>query len=112
MSKNLDVSPNTQTIELQARFNDTPKLQPGQQVTLLISGKQSGWQIPAAAVTHTDGKAYVFVRHPQGVEARELDLQPLGQDYRTTNKLQTHEELVIQGAALLKGIQLGLGGGE
>lgn len=112
VSKNLDIAEQTQTIELQARFSDTPALHPGQQVTLLIGGQQSGWQVPAAAVIHTEGKAYVYVRQAQGVEARKLHLLPLGQGYLASSGLKAGEELVIQGTAQLKGIQLGLGGGE
>ena len=112
MSKNLNVELQTQTVELQARFTQASNLLPGQQVTLLIGGNQSGWQVPATAVTHTDGKTYVYIRHPQGVEARELQLTPLGQGYLALTGLQNSDSLVVQGTAQLKGMQLGLGGGE
>ncbi len=112
MSKNLDVAEQTQTIELQARFNGSANVNPGQQVTLLIGGQQSGWHIPASAVTHSDGKTTVYVKNQEGIEIRELQLLPLGQGYLATTGLTAGEQLVVQGSAQLKGIQLGLGGGE
>lgn len=112
ISKNLDLAEQTQTAELQARFTDPTSLHPGQQVTLLIGAEHSGWQVPATAVTHTDGRTYVYVRHSKGVEARELPLRPLGQGYLAASGLYAGELLVVQGSAQLKGIQLGLGGSD
>jgi hypothetical protein len=44
------------------------------------------------------------------VESRVLDLQPFGSDYLAIAGIDAGAEVVVRGAALLKGIQLGLGG--
>ena len=68
--------------------------------------------VPAAAVTHSGSDTTVYVRHADGVEARPISLLPLGNHYLATEGIAPGEELVIEGAALLKGIQIGLGSGE
>jgi len=68
--------------------------------------------VPASAVVHTGDETSVFVRTATGVEIRQLELRPVGSHYRAQHGISVGEELVVSGAALLKGMQLGLGGGE
>lgn len=112
VSRNKELSATTQTLEILARFTAQNSQLPGRQVTLVLPSAINGVHVPGAAVTHTGTSTYVYVRHADGIEARQLTLLPLGNDYLATSDLQAGEQLVVQGSALLKGIQLGLGGGE
>ncbi|WP_317932283.1 efflux RND transporter periplasmic adaptor subunit [Halioxenophilus sp. WMMB6] len=112
MSKNAELDGSSQTLEILARFDGATGLAPGQQVTLVLASPVAGVRVPASAVTHTGDTTYVYVRQVQGVEVRPLQLQPLGADYLAVTNIVPGEELVVKGTAQLKGVQLGLGGGE
>lgn len=112
ISKNTELTPSSQTVEILAKLNHPAALAPGQQVTLVVASPLTGVSMPAAAVTHSGDITYVYVKHPKGIEARPLQLQALGADYLATSNIQTGEQVVVRGAAQLKGIQLGLGGDE
>lgn len=100
----------TQTAQVLASFSGASPLLPGQVVTLAVPPRESGVLVPADAVVHNGSETVVYVRIPEGVEARTLDLQAAGGDYLATTGLVAGEEVVVRGAALLKGITLGLGG--
>lgn len=112
VSKNTALHPSTQQIEILAQFDRPGHYFPGQQVALIVPAAGQGFRIPAAAVTHTGDATIVFIKRKAGIEARALDLVPLGEDYLAINNIDSSEQLVVQGSAQLKGIQLGLGGGE
>ncbi len=110
--KDLQVNLSTQTLEILAQFNQPTTLMTGQIVALVLPPSESGVLVPASAVVHTGDETSVFVRTPTGVEVRQLELHPVGRHYRAAQGISIGEELVVSGAALLKGMQLGLGGGE
>ncbi len=110
--KDLQVNLSTQTLEILAEFNQPTTLMTGQIVALVLPPNESGVLVPASAVVHTGGETSVFVRTPTGVEVRKLALRPVGSHYLAQHGVSIGEELVVSGAALLKGMQLGLGGGE
>jgi hypothetical protein len=68
--------------------------------------------VPGDAVVHSGDNTVVFVRTVDGVEARVLDLEPAGSNYVAGPQLRVGDQLVIQGASVLKGVQLGLGQDE
>jgi membrane fusion protein, heavy metal efflux system len=106
----------TQTLGLLAEFTAPVSLLPGQVVTLVLPPQQAGVVVPADAVVRNGNDRVVFVRSAtgvdgaDGVESRVLTLQPLGADYLATSGLTAGEQVVVRGAAVLKGITLGLGG--
>lgn len=104
----------TQTVGIQAEFDNTGgmALMPGQIVTLILPPAERGVRVPAEAVVHAGEETTVYVRTGSGAEARVLALTPSGRNYIAGSGLQAGEEIVVQGAAVLKGIQLGLGGTE
>lgn len=112
ISKNAALRPSTQQVEVLARFDQINALYPGQQVSLVVPVNRRGFKIPASAITHTGNATVIYVKGPDGIEARELELIPLGADYLAIDGLRSEEQLVVQGSAQLKGIQLGLGGSE
>ncbi|MDR0780198.1 MAG: efflux RND transporter periplasmic adaptor subunit [Pseudomonadales bacterium] len=104
------LDPRTQTLGIRAEFDGTVNLRPGQIVPLLLTPLEAGWRIPADAVVHNGKTTEVFVRTASGIDSRVLHLEPLGGDYLAREGIQGDEQLVVRGAALLKGMTLGLGG--
>jgi RND family efflux transporter MFP subunit len=104
------VDPRTQTLGVRAEFDGPVGLRAGQIVPLVLTPQDGGWRIPADAVVHNGDATEVFVRTAAGIESRVLRLEPLGSDYLAREGLQGDEQLVVRGAALLKGMTLGLGG--
>lgn len=104
------VDPATQTIGILAEFSTATGLLPGQLVTLRLPAGAAGVLVPSDAVVRNGDDTIVYVRQTQGVEARSLQLRVHGSDYLATSGVSAGEEVVVRGAALLKGIQLGLGG--
>ncbi|MCB1670945.1 MAG: efflux RND transporter periplasmic adaptor subunit [Pseudomonadales bacterium] len=102
----------TQTLEVLAEFNEPMDYLPGQILSLVIPAAASGVLVPGDAVVHSGEDTIVFVRTSGGVEARILDLEPAGSNYVAGPSLRVGDQLVIQGAAVLKGVQLGLGRDE
>ena len=100
----------SQTIGIKAQFPGPVSQQPGQIVKLILSPNNPGWLVPAEAVVHNGEQTEVFVRTAAGIESRVLELAPAGSDYQALSGLNGGEVLVVRGAALLKGISLGLGG--
>ena len=109
-----EVDPMTQTMDILARFEGEVSLVPGQLVSLVIPPQQGGVVIPSEAVVHTGNETVVYVRGDSGVESISLSLVPLGANYLADSEVQNGigvgTEVVVRGAAILKGIQLGLGG--
>ncbi|MBN4075298.1 MAG: hypothetical protein COA71_03925 [SAR86 cluster bacterium] len=104
------IDPQSQTVEVFAAFSSLPNLMTGQIVTLLIPPTVAGVLIPAAAVVHSGDETTVYIHREGSFEARSLNLSPAGADYMATDGIVIGEQVVIRGAAILKGIQLGLGG--
>lgn len=102
----------TQTIGVLAQFIDVTEWMPGQILTLILPPANTGIRVPAGAVVFNGSETTVYVRRQGGVEARTVELQPAGRNYLAVSGITAGEEIVTQGAAVLKGIQLGLGGTE
>ncbi len=106
------IDSSNQTIELLAEFDGPTTLATGQVVALVLPPSAPGVLVPERAVVHSGSVTTIYVRTAAGVEARTLTLRPVGADYLAMDGLRAGEEVAIQGTAVLKGIQLGLGGGE
>lgn len=106
------VDSSNQTIELMAEFNSDFEAMPGQLLSVLLPPARDGLLVPDRAVVHSGDETTVYVRTPGGVEARVLNLRSVGADYLADSGLSEGDRVAIQGTAVLKGIQLGLGGGE
>jgi len=105
------IDESTQTVEILAEFNGPVDYQPGQIVNLVLAPQEDGILVPADAVVHSGHETIVYVRVPGGVEARSLELQAAGNNYVARAGLKVGEQVVVQGASVLKGMQLGLGQG-
>jgi hypothetical protein len=110
--KDYVIDSSNQTIELFAEFERETAFTTGQVISVVLPPSRQGVLIPGRAVVHSGSIATVYVRSPSGVEARELTLRSVGAEYLAETGLNAGEEVVIQGSAVLKGIQLGLGSTE
>ena len=100
----------TQTIELYAEFDTEVNYPLGSLIDVFVLPSESGVLVPASAIVYTEGNNYVYVKTVNGVTPRQLDLIPIGRDYLVHSGLRAGEQIAVRGTALLKGMQLGLGG--
>lgn len=110
--KELVVDASTQTVEVLAEFLANTNYMPGQVLTLILPPVGNGVLIPASAVVHNGDDTTVFLRTADGVEVRNLELEPAGANYLARTGIEVGEEVAVQGTAVLKGLQLGLGQSE
>lgn len=108
--KDSAVDPDNQTVNILAEVMAESPLVPGQIVTLVVSSQRDGVLVPASAIVRFDDNTVVYVEAEGGVDARQLELYPVGDDYLVETGLTAGERVVVRGAAILKGMQLGLGG--
>lgn len=102
----------SQTIGILAEFNREIGYLPGQILAVELPPPADGILVDGSAVVHSGDETTVFVRTPSGVVARTLPLLPMGSDYLARNGLAPGDEVVVRGAAVLKGIKAGLGRNE
>jgi len=110
--KELVVDATTQTVEILAEFLTNTSYMPGQVLTLILPPAGNGVLVPASAVVHSGNDTTVFVRTSDGVEVRNLELEPAGSNYLARTGIAVGDEVATQGTAVLKGMQLGLGQSE
>lgn len=100
----------TQTVEAYAEFDLAVDYPFGSIIDVLIAPPAGGVLVPASAVVYHEGRNYVYVKTSDGVLPRAIDLSPIGRDYTASEGIRIGEVIAISGTALLKGMQLGLGG--
>ncbi len=111
-NKDAEVNSTTQLLAISAAFNEPCNCIAGQQVTLILPPMTEGVFVPASAVTHNGSHTQVYVKAENSIRPQGVQLIPLGSHYIATEGLNSGDQIVISGAAILKGIELGLGGGE
>jgi len=87
----------------------TGQIRPGEFVTveLPVAATQGSWDVPLSAVAHDGNQAYVFVRTPDGFEARPVKVVvSTGQRVRVQGALKADEQIAVSGVVALKGAWL------
>lgn len=110
--KDYVIDSSNQTIELLAQFDADNQFTTGQIISVVLPPSRQGVLVPGRAVVRNGNSTVVYVRSSAGVQARELELMSVGADYLAQSGLNAGDMIAIQGSAVLKGIQLGLGSGE
>lgn len=107
------VSASSQTVMLRAVVEGkTGSLRPGELVTVALpaGAAKPGWDVPLPAVAHDGKQAYVFVRTPDGFEARPVNvIASAGQRSRVQGALKAGEQIAVSGIVALKGAWLNAG---
>jgi len=69
--------------------------------------------VPAGAVVKLDGRDVVFVQVDGGFESRLVDVRSTGSGaWIVLDGLSVNQRVVISGTAVLKGMSVGMGGGD
>ena len=102
--------PETQTVELLAEFDGGVDFPLGTNLQVILEPPSGGVLVPASAVVYSNGQTQVFIRRDGKIHPRALELTPIGRDYSAVSGLSIGEDIAVDGTALLKGMQLGLGG--
>lgn len=110
LSASPTVSSSSQTLMLRAAIEGkTDQIRPGEFVTveLPVATMQGSWDVPLSAVAHDGKQAYVFVRTPDGFEARPVTIMAsAGQRVRMQGQLKAGEHIAVNGVVALKGAWL------
>ena len=110
--KDFVVDEDTQTTEVLAEFDAASNYRPGQILTLIVPPATSGVLVPADAVVHSGNTRTVYVRTTDGVQARNLQLEPACANYLARAGIRAGDTVMTTGTAAIKGMQLGLGQSE
>lgn len=102
-----------QTVRIRARLdNPDASLRAGQSVQARITGLGGGQEVRVrvGAVVHEGGKTYLFVRRPDGFEAREVRvLSQSANAVSLAGDFKDGEMVAVSGIAALKSAWLGAG---
>lgn len=85
------------------------QVRPGEFLTveLPVAATAGAWDIPLSAVAHDGDQAYVFVRTPDGFEARPVKVSAsAGQRVRIQGPVKAGEDVAVSGVVALKGAWL------
>ena len=110
LSTNATVTQGSQTVTLRAAIEGkTGRVRPGEFVTveLPIVAMADGWDLPLSAVAHDGNQPYLFVRTPDGFEARPVKLAAsAGQRVRVQGPIKAGDQVAVNGVVALKGAWL------
>lgn len=107
--RDFEINSATQTIEVLAQFNRRSNAILGQLIDVRIQPGQDTLFVPSSAVVFEGNDAYVYVQTLDGVEVRNPQLMAAGAGYLVQSRLDEGDRVLVRGAALVKGMQLGLG---
>lgn len=110
--KDSGINPLTQTVTVYAEFNEKPALQVGEVISVTIPTHGEGVLVSGNAVVHNGNSTLVFVKSADGIIPTDVSVLPAGNFYLVTEGLGRNDQVVVAGTSILKGIMLGLGGGE
>ena len=106
----------TQTILVRAEVPNSGELRPGQSAAVrisFVSPGESAWEIPYSALVRRGDQASVFVVIDGGFRLLPVTLLAEDQDHVVVSGAITgKDEVAVGGISALRGILLGLGGGE
>ena len=116
------VNPENQTILARAVVeasrsapSGNSSLRPGQRLNTRIiqPGGKAAFRVPNAAIAWNEGKAFIFIRNPQGFSVTPITVVGKQDDASIINgELTGNEEIAVNGAVALKANWLGLGSDE
>ena len=116
LSASSTVASSSQTVMLRAAVEGKAgQVQPGEFVTveLPVASMQGSWDVPLSAVAHDGDQAYLFIRTPDGFEARPVQVTAkAGQRVRVQGPVKAGEQVAVSGVVALKGAWLDAKGGK
>lgn len=107
------IDPRTQTVTVRAVPDDATGLRPGALSAWSVVTGEDVLMVPAGAVVRLDDRDVVYVAVPQGFEEREVDARSSASGaWLVRRGLREGERIAVRGTAALKGLSLGMGGGD
>ncbi|MDO9195665.1 efflux RND transporter periplasmic adaptor subunit [Rhodoferax sp.] len=110
MSSSAMVASGSQMVVMRALVQGSAgQVRPGELLTveLSVAATAGAWDLPLSAVAHDGDQAYVFVRTPDGFEARPVKVSAsAGQRIRVQGPVKAGEEVAVSGVVALKGAWL------
>ena len=110
LSASSTVASSSQTVMLRAAVEGKAgQVRPGEFVTveLPVAAKQGSWDVPLSAVAHDGDQAYLFIRTPDGFEAKPVQVTArAGQRVRVQGPVKAGEQVAVSGVVALKGAWL------
>jgi len=103
----------TQTVHVRARPLDAPGLRPGQLTRWTVLSSGVSLTVPSSAVVKLDGRDVVYRLVPSGFEVRDVVVKSTGTGtWIVLGGLVSGDKVAVVGTAVLKGMSMGIGGGD
>jgi membrane fusion protein, heavy metal efflux system len=110
------VNPENQTVPARAVVQaHAESLRAGQRLNVRIIqvSDKAAFKVPNTAIAQNEGKAFIFIRNPQGFSVMPVTVVGKQDAESIINgELGVNEEIAVRGTAVLKANWLGLGEGE
>lgn len=107
------VDPNSQTVSVRAVPDNASELRPGELSAWAVLEKGDTLVVPPAAVVRLNEADIVYVAVTGGFEERVIEARSTATGvWIVYSGLDAGERIAVQGTAALKGLSLGMGGGD
>jgi cobalt-zinc-cadmium efflux system membrane fusion protein len=106
------IDPATQTVRVRAEPTGIAGLTPGQLTRWTVRAGGELLTVPSAAIVKLDGVDIAYVRVPGGFSARPVTVRGTVGGWIVANGLVVGDEVAVTGTAALKGMSVGMGGGD
>lgn len=106
------IEPTSQTVHIRAVPVGSPDLKPGQLTRWFLLSENALLTVPSNAVVRLDGEDMVYVQTAGGFEPRSVTVTSTGSGWLVMEGLEAGERIAISGTAVLKGMSVGMGGGD
>jgi len=107
------LDPVSQTVRVRAVPKDPGELSAGQLTQWSVLSDQPVLMVPAAAVVKLDGEDVVYLEVPGGFDPRRVEVRSTaGGAWVVLDGLGPQDRVAVTGTAVLKGMSMGMGGGE
>ena len=107
------IDPDTQTVLVRAEPINPVGLMPGQLTRWSVQSGGELLMVPSSAIVKLDGLDVAYVQVVDGFEPRNVDVRSTGSGaWIVLSGLAAGERVAVSGTAVLKGMSVGMGGGD
>ncbi len=107
------IDPKTQTVRVRAEPLGLEGLMPGQLTRWSVQSGGSLLTVPSSAVVKLEGIDVAYVQLASGFEPRKVEVRSTGSgQWIVLDGLSAGEQVAVRGTAVLKGMSVGMGGGD
>lgn len=107
------IDPDTQTVQVRAEPIDPAGLLPGQLTRWAVQSDSEILTVPSSAIVKLDGADVAYIQVAGGFETREVEVRSTGSgQWIVLDGLSPGDRVATSGTAILKGMSVGMGGGD